>query len=239
MRCGISTLESGPTHSSFHLPLLLLSWHPWRTGVPDPACQPCTPALSCRLNSSALPEDLPWSPSSKPYPQALPQSFSHLESIRPNPPPQVLKYFSYEHFYVIYCKFWELDTDHDFFIDSNDLAHYSQGALSYQIIERVFEEVGGSFQTGAFAGPGRVQEMQGGSKVLGLDAGNSKGGVMCSEDDASPSLKCLCLLPCWTPTAGSLPRSRAASRARSQARCHMRTLFGSSSAKRTRQATLH
>ena len=21
-------------------------------------------------------------------------------------------YFSYEHFYVIYCKFWELDTDH-------------------------------------------------------------------------------------------------------------------------------
>ena len=21
-------------------------------------------------------------------------------------------YFSYEHFYVLYCKFWELDTDH-------------------------------------------------------------------------------------------------------------------------------
>jgi serine/threonine-protein phosphatase 2A regulatory subunit B'' len=32
---------------------------------------------------------------------------------------QELNYFSYEHFYVIYCKFWELDTDHDFIIDSN------------------------------------------------------------------------------------------------------------------------
>ncbi|TYG55413.1 hypothetical protein ES288_D09G271000v1 [Gossypium darwinii] len=27
---------------------------------------------------------------------------------------KVLRYFSYEHFYVIYCKFWELDTEHYF-----------------------------------------------------------------------------------------------------------------------------
>lgn len=54
---------------------------------------------------------------------------------------QVLKYFSYEHFYVIYCKFWELDSDHDFLIDRSDLAHYSQCALSFQIIDRVFEQV--------------------------------------------------------------------------------------------------
>lgn len=54
---------------------------------------------------------------------------------------QILKYFSYEHFYVIYCKFWELDQDHDFLIDRDDLAHYSQGALSLQIIDRVFEQV--------------------------------------------------------------------------------------------------
>ncbi|KAG1668806.1 hypothetical protein FOA52_004900 [Chlamydomonas sp. UWO 241] len=53
---------------------------------------------------------------------------------------KILKYFSYEHFYVIYCKFWELDSDHDFLVDRNDLAHYSQGALSYQIIDRIFEE---------------------------------------------------------------------------------------------------
>ena len=24
-----------------------------------------------------------------------------------------LAYFSYEHFYVLYCRFWELDSDHD------------------------------------------------------------------------------------------------------------------------------
>ena len=29
---------------------------------------------------------------------------------------RVTAYFSYEHFYVIYCKFWELDADHDFLL---------------------------------------------------------------------------------------------------------------------------
>lgn len=56
---------------------------------------------------------------------------------------QVLKFFSYEHFYVIYCKFWELDQDHDFLLDKNDLAHYSNCALSYVIVDRIFEEVRG------------------------------------------------------------------------------------------------
>ncbi len=36
-------------------------------------------------------------------------------------------YFSYEHFYVIYCKFWELDADHDLFISRDDLAKHSNG----------------------------------------------------------------------------------------------------------------
>lgn len=35
---------------------------------------------------------------------------------------QLTEFFSYEHFYVIYCKFWELDTDHDLYIDQRDLA---------------------------------------------------------------------------------------------------------------------
>ena len=30
-------------------------------------------------------------------------------------------YFSYEHFYVLYCKFWELDSDHDFLLSRVDL----------------------------------------------------------------------------------------------------------------------
>ena len=52
------------------------------------------------------------------------------------------RYFSYEHFYVIYCKFWELDTDHDFFIDKENLIKYGNHALTYRIVDRIFSEVG-------------------------------------------------------------------------------------------------
>lgn len=38
---------------------------------------------------------------------------------------QLTEFFSYEHFYVIYCKFWELDTDHDLLIDPQDLARHN------------------------------------------------------------------------------------------------------------------
>ena len=37
----------------------------------------------------------------------------------------VTQYFSYEHFYVIYCKFWELDEDHDLIISKADLARHN------------------------------------------------------------------------------------------------------------------
>lgn len=47
---------------------------------------------------------------------------------------QLTEYFSYEHFYVIYCKFWELDTDHDLLIDSQDLArHNDHGELAARV----------------------------------------------------------------------------------------------------------
>ena len=52
------------------------------------------------------------------------------------------RYFSYEHFYVIYCKFWELDTDHDFLIDKENLIKYGNHALTYRIVDRIFSEVG-------------------------------------------------------------------------------------------------
>uniref|UniRef100_A0A670IJ08 EF-hand domain-containing protein n=1 Tax=Podarcis muralis TaxID=64176 RepID=A0A670IJ08_PODMU len=51
---------------------------------------------------------------------------------------QLTEYFSYEHFYVIYCKFWELDTDHDLYIDPKDLARHSDHAISNRMIERIF-----------------------------------------------------------------------------------------------------
>uniref|UniRef100_A0A8C7XI20 Protein phosphatase 2 regulatory subunit B''beta n=1 Tax=Oryzias sinensis TaxID=183150 RepID=A0A8C7XI20_9TELE len=51
---------------------------------------------------------------------------------------QLTEYFSYEHFYVIYCKFWELDSDHDLYIDQNDLARHNDQAISQRMIERIF-----------------------------------------------------------------------------------------------------
>ncbi|KAL3283469.1 hypothetical protein HHI36_006612, partial [Cryptolaemus montrouzieri] len=51
---------------------------------------------------------------------------------------QITQYFSYEHFYVIYCKFWELDRDHDLFIDKQDLTRHNDHALSTRIIDRIF-----------------------------------------------------------------------------------------------------
>ncbi|KMZ73509.1 Serine/threonine protein phosphatase 2A regulatory subunit B'subunit alpha [Zostera marina] len=54
---------------------------------------------------------------------------------------KVLRYFSYEHFYVIYCKFWELDTDHDFLIDKENLIRYGNRSLTYRIVDRVFSQI--------------------------------------------------------------------------------------------------
>ena len=31
----------------------------------------------------------------------------------PSKKKKIMDYFSYKHFYVLYCRFWELDTDHD------------------------------------------------------------------------------------------------------------------------------
>lgn len=53
----------------------------------------------------------------------------------------LFRYFSYEHFYVIYCIFWELDTDHDFLIDKENLIRYGNHALTYRIIGRIFSQV--------------------------------------------------------------------------------------------------
>lgn len=66
---------------------------------------------------------------------------------------RVARYFSYEHFYVVYCKFWELDSDHDFSLDKADLARYNNCALTYQIVERIFEEAPRKFSSGV---PGKM-----------------------------------------------------------------------------------
>lgn len=58
----------------------------------------------------------------------------------------LFRYFSYEHFYVIYCRFWELDGDHDFLIDKENLLKYGNHALTYRIVDRIFSQVGSRCQ---------------------------------------------------------------------------------------------
>lgn len=43
----------------------------------------------------------------------------------------VTDYFSYEHFYVIYCKFYELDKDHDLIINKIDISHHANGGIFF------------------------------------------------------------------------------------------------------------
>jgi len=52
---------------------------------------------------------------------------------------KVTRYFSYEHFYVLYCRFWELDHDRDYRIAREDLLKYSDHSLSHMIVDRIFD----------------------------------------------------------------------------------------------------
>jgi serine/threonine-protein phosphatase 2A regulatory subunit B'' len=52
---------------------------------------------------------------------------------------KVTRYFSYEHFYVLYCRFWELDHDRDYRINREDLLKYGDHSLSHMIVDRIFD----------------------------------------------------------------------------------------------------
>ena len=60
---------------------------------------------------------------------------------------QVHAYFSYEHFYVIYCRFWELDSDHDMLLDIRDLVKYEECALTYRTLDRIFKQAPRHFRS--------------------------------------------------------------------------------------------
>jgi len=51
-----------------------------------------------------------------------------------------LQFFSYEHFYVLYCKFWELDSDHDLEISRDELLRYGNHSLTRRIVDRIFTQ---------------------------------------------------------------------------------------------------
>ncbi|KAJ3033163.1 Serine/threonine-protein phosphatase 2A regulatory subunit B'' subunit alpha [Rhizophlyctis rosea] len=60
--------------------------------------------------------------------------------------------FSYKHFYVIYCKFWELDTDHDMLIDLQALTTYDSNTMTSSILQRVIRGAGRPSTTGLGGG---------------------------------------------------------------------------------------
>ena len=50
--------------------------------------------------------------------------------------------FSYKHFYVIYCKFWELDTDNDLLINEPALYSFESGSITTRLLNRVIQGYG-------------------------------------------------------------------------------------------------
>eukprot|EP00796_Vickermania_ingenoplastis_P011183 gene11183-7760_t len=55
----------------------------------------------------------------------------------------VLLFFSYEHFYVLYCRFWKLDTDRDMLLSPQDLMRYApEDAMNPLVVQRVFAGAG-------------------------------------------------------------------------------------------------
>ncbi|GKY96340.1 hypothetical protein MPSEU_000593700 [Mayamaea pseudoterrestris] len=52
---------------------------------------------------------------------------------------KVTRYLSYEHFYVLYCRFWELDHDRDYRITKDDLLKYGDHSLSHMVVDRIFD----------------------------------------------------------------------------------------------------
>ena len=59
---------------------------------------------------------------------------------------QVNEYFSYEHFYVLYCKFWELDSDHDYLLSREDLSRLAH--VTPLALDRAFAQAGKPFVAG-------------------------------------------------------------------------------------------
>lgn len=81
---------------------------------------------------------------------------------------KVTRYFSYEHFYVLYCRFWELDHDRDYKITREDLLKYADQSLSHMIVDRIFDAAPRPF--------GVVEDEKEGGDDDGAKGNNNNGG---------------------------------------------------------------
>ena len=68
-----------------------------------------------------------------------------LAKVADNDINNIREYFSYEHFYVIYCIFYELNNDHDPEVETcitrEQFAKYNSHALGDKVVDRIFNEV--------------------------------------------------------------------------------------------------
>ncbi|KAK0403194.1 hypothetical protein QR680_016773 [Steinernema hermaphroditum] len=55
---------------------------------------------------------------------------------------EISDFFSYAHFFVIYCTFHELDRDGDMLLTPSDMRRYADGVLTAAVIERIFRGAG-------------------------------------------------------------------------------------------------
>jgi hypothetical protein len=92
----------------------------------------------------------------------------------------IREYFSYEHFYVLYCRFFELDSDKDAKITKEDLMKYGDRALSQEIVDRVFKVGSRAFSDG----------MEGGFESSGMSYPDFVMFMLAEEDRSSvPALR--------------------------------------------------
>ena len=95
---------------------------------------------------------------------------------------KVTRYFSYEHFYVLYCRFWELDHDRDYRITREDLLKYGDHCLSHMIVDRIFDAAPRPFvESGPWTGAEEGAEE-------GAAEGAAEAAAAAEKDPASPPL---------------------------------------------------
>ncbi|KAL2917066.1 hypothetical protein HK105_203498 [Polyrhizophydium stewartii] len=136
------------------------------------------------------------------------QNLEHIEDIN-----WTHDFFSYQHFYVIYCKFWELDRDHDMLIDLQALRRYDHFSLSERILRRV---IGGFGKLPSHSRP-RPKPASAGAPSASASASGPESALAASASSPSSSMSSSPRLtsspPAVAPPSQSMSHSSSAAAA--------------------------